>query len=493
MGLDRILLAVGEEDPCFFVEYFLGLHLNPFNRRALLSFLKSKEILWVTSNQVGKTVTLAAAHIWFNFYKIGFAGDPELIERARYETLNISPVSRQSAEAFRYVEEILHSNFSWEEAGERYVNKCRIDWFWEDKNEHLGRIDFANNSSLWCLSTGSDQAAGLAGKQFGFISYDECVQSHHLEDELGARIYSRVAKYSGWVVLVATPDDLAKSQQFWYHLYNEAYRARSGEGESVWFLVTGVYDENIFIAKEKREEFKSRLKRTSPARYNQVIKGAFLDAADRMFPLKVIEAMWNEKEGPTPYKGITIVNGINKVSEYVQIIDWGVADAGDETVIGIGNITDLENPELVHAWSKQGGDPIELMAMAGHLNLEFNNCSLVMDVSEMGGVIFKKMMKRFKPISFGQGNKVDALFFLQLLLRANIRKRSLTKDKESAMGGLKSYHIPKMERQLSTYKLDDKKLKQDWVMMLAMLAWYVEKIKKRSKSKSYSLTNFFKR
>ena len=494
MGLDRIMLAVGEEDPCFFVDYFLGLHLNPFNRRALLSFLQgSKEILWVTSNQVGKTVTLAAAHIWFDFYKIGFAGDPQLIEKARYETLNLSPVSRQATEAFRYVEEILHSNFSWEEEGERYVNKCRIGWFWENKNENLGRIDFANNSSLWCLSTAADQASGIAGKQFGFISYDECVQSHHLEEELGARIYSRTAKYSGWVVLVATPDDLAKSQQYWYHLYNEASRAREGKGDSPWLLITGIYDENVFISIDKREEFKKRLKRTAPARYNQVIKGMFLDAADRMFGLKVVEGLWNGKTEPSSPKDMVVVGDVSRESEYVLIIDWGVADAGDETVMGVGSVSDLGNVEVVHAWSRQGGDPVELMAMAGYLSMEFNDCPIVMDVTEMGGVIFKKLMKRFKPIPFGQGNKADALMYLLMRLRANVRKTELTKDKKSDTEKLKSYYLPKLAKQLSTYKLDDKKIKQDWVMMLAMLAWYVEKYKKRSKIKSFSLTGFYKR
>ncbi len=494
MGLDRIIMVLGEEDPCFFAEYFLGLHLNPFNRRALLSFLQpKKEIIWVTSNQVGKTVTLAMSHIWFNFYKIGFVGDPELIEMARYETLNISPVSRQSAEAFRYVEEILHSNFGWEEDEKRYVNKCRIEWFWENKNENLGKVDFANNSALWCLSTSADQASGLAGKQFGYISYDECVQSHHLEDELGARIYSRTAKYSGWIVLVSTPDDLAKSQQYWYHLYTDAERGRKGEDESIWFLVTGVYDENIFFSEKIRDEFKSRLKKVSPARYNQVVKGKFLDAADRMFPLRVIEDMWNGKLEPSLYQKTRIVNDITVPTEYVEIIDWGVADGGDETVILIADVTDLQNAEVVHAWSKQGGDPTELMAMAGYLNMQFGDCPLILEVTEMGGTIFKKMMKQFKPITFGQGDKPDGLFYLQIRLSNNLRSGKLTDDKKSVIGKLKSYYLPKMERQLSTYKLDDKKLKQDWVITLAMLAWYMEKYKKKIKTKTFNLTNFYKR
>ena len=490
--MDQTLLSAGEEDPIFFAEYFLGVRLNSFQKRALLSLCRRKpnflerfrkQILWVTANQVGKTVALAISHIWFNFYKKGLSGDSNLIEQARYETLNISPVSRQATEAFRYTEEILHSEFSWEYQGNREINQCKIGWFWQGKNENLGRIDFANNASFWCLSTAADKASGLAGKQFGYISYDECVQSYHLEDELGARIFSRTAKYSGWIILVSTPDDLGKSQQYWYHLYTTAKREQKERILGEWDLIEGLYDENIFIPEEKRVEFKERLKKNFPQKFLQVIKGAFLDAVDRMFPLKVVEGLWNGKQAP-----IDAVPG----RSYVVIIDWGVADSGDETVMGVGDDTDLENVEVVHAWSKQGGDPVELMAMASYLSLTFNDAPIVMDATEMGGTIFKKMMRQFKPIAFGQGNKPDALFFLQLRLRSNIRKKEdLTSAGKSATGKLKSYYLPKMERQLSSYKLDDRKIKQDWVMMLAMLAWYVEKYKKASQIKSYSLKKFY--
>lgn len=442
-----------------------------------------KQFLWVTANQVGKTIALAVAHIWFNYYKKGFVGDPKLVERARYETLNISPISRQATEAFRDVEEILHSNFSWEENGKRYINKCKIEWFWEDKNENLGIIYFKNNSSFWCLSTSSDQGSGLSGKQFGFISYDECVQSLHLEDELGARIFSRAAKYSAWVVLVSTPDEMGKSQQYWYHLYTAAKKEKDEGTIGDWYLVEGLYDENIFISEEKRVEYKERLKKNFPNKYLQVVEGKFLASADRMFTPEMVEGLWNIKTQPSEP---------DPEKNYVLIVDWGVADAGDETVMGVGDVTDLARAEIVNAYSKQGGDPVELMAMATYFRMQYNDCPIVMDVTEMGGTIFKKMMSTFKPISFGQGNKPDALFFLQLRMRENIRE-NLTREQKIATGYLKSYYLPKLERQLASYKLDDKKIKQDWVMMMAMLAWYIEKFKKASQTKVFNLNKFYNR
>ena len=483
--LNKTILAIGERDPIFFAKYFLGLNINPFQERALLSLIKYKQVILVCANQVGKTVSLAIAHLWFNFYKKGFSGDPAMIDKARYETLNLSPISRQSKEAFRYIDEILHSNFSWEEDGIRRINKCRIGWFFDGRNENVGRIDFANNSSLHCLSTAEDMGSGMAGKQFAFIPYDECVQSHHLEEELGARIFSRTAKYSGPVVLTSTPDDLGKSQQYWYHLYTTAKREQADGIEGNWHLVEGVYDENIFIPLEKRDEFKERLKKLDPIKYRQVILGEFLSSADRMFTAEMIEGMWGIKTKPT----LAIID-----HEYVIITDWGVADAGDETVMLVVDITDIENIEVVNSYSKQGGDPVELMAMLTYLRLEYYDATLVMDVADMGGTIFKKMLSKFKPISFGQGNKPDALFFFQLRLRNNLRPQKrgdLTNSDNNAISKLKTYYLPKLERQLAAYKIDDKRIKQDWVMVMAMLCWYIEKYKVQNKLKVFPLKAFY--
>ena len=76
-------------------------------------------------------------------------------------------------------------------------------------------------------------------------------------------------------------------------------------------------------------------------------------------------------------------------------------------------------------------------------------------------------------------------------MRNNIRKE-LTNSEKSAIGKIKSYYLPKLESQLSVYKLEDRKLKQDWVMVLAMLCWYLDKYKKITQVKTFSLKNFYK-
>ena len=201
----------------------------------------------------------------------------------------------------------------------------------------------------------------------------------------------------------------------------------------------------------------------------QVTQGKFIISATRMFPPEQIEGLWNNKQKQE-------VPEVNR--NYVLCIDWGVADAGDETVMLVGDITDLENVEVKYGYSKRGGDPIELVAMATLLKQTWNDAGLIMDTASLGGEIFRKMLVNLKPRRFGKELKKDALFFLKTRLSNNLNP----KDPK-----FKSYYIPKLERQLASYKIEDKKLKQDWVMTLAQLAWYVEKHKKLTGIRTFKL------
>lgn len=460
--LDNFALLLGEEDIVFFANYFLGIQLNSFQERLLLSFSQNTYIIVVSSNQCGKTVALAVYHIWKCFYKKGFLGEAGLIEKSYYQTLNISPVSRQAKEAFRYVTEILSSSFSWEMDGKRYVNKCKLTNFITGQNENMGRIDFANNSCFFCLSVGEDQGSSLAGAQFPEITYDECVQSLHLEEELPARIFSRTAKYAGGIKLISTPDDQARSQQYWYHLCSEANREKG-----IWKLVRGLYDENKFIPEETREKFKKQLKEFSPEKYKQVIGGEFISSSKRMYTPEEIEGLWN---------GRTSGKKCEDGKKYVTVVDWGVAEGGDETVIIIADVTIPKEAEVIYTYSKTGGDPNELVSMASLFKMEYNDADLVLDTESMGGTIFRKMLAKSNPIRFDRGAKSEGLTFLKMRLRNNLLP--LTRDVNCAIiggGRIKSYYLPKLENQLAVYKVDDKKLTQDWVMVFAMLCWYLDK------------------
>ena len=100
------------------------------------------------------------------------------------------------------------------------------------------------------------------------------------------------------------------------------------------------------------------------------------------------------------------------------------------------------------------------------------------------------MLSKLNPISCSKEHKPDSLFYLQLRLRNNLRG-GLTSEQKGSTGKLKCYYIPKLEAQLSSYKIEDTRIKQDWVMALSQVAWFVDKRKAVQKIETYSLTHFY--
>ena len=456
-------LVRGRTDTAFFARYWLGIDINPFQER-LFRIIDEKvnsnemvQAICPTANQVGKTVGNAIIQIKWNFYKLGLQGlSGDSFFSTYYQTLNLSPVLRQSRICMQYVEQLLTNSFSWEAKGRRYVNKCRLQNFLKSKNENLGRLEFANNSACYFISTGEDQGANIQGAQFGAIVYDECVLSQHLKDELPSKIFSRLAKYGNLLLLIASPksEERNNSQQYFYHLAVDAQRKQSD-----FIYIHGTFDENQFIPEEQREKVKERLKNLDPKAYREVVMGEFLSSSDRVFPPDAIQSMWNGKKEPS----VPVDEG-----KYLIVIDWGFADQGDKTAIGVFEYT--EHPkkyDLRYAYSEKGGDPWRIMAMVVLLRQTWNLARILMDGNSLGGVAMKKMMASLNPMTMESGGGDEKLRSLEDL------KLLLTEPSEygiAKLGRLKSYYLPEIEEEFSSYRLEDKKIEQDWVMVFAMAA-----------------------
>jgi len=109
----------------------------------------------------------------------------------------------------------------------------------------------------------------------------------------------------------------------------------------------------------------------------------------------------------------------------------------------------------------------------------------------MGGAIFRKRMRNMKPLSFPTDQKGVAIAYAKMRLRNNMRKTSLlTGNNESGNGKIKSYYLHKLESQLASYRIDDKRLKQDWVMAFVQLCWYLEEYRTKKKISVYPLKYF---
>ena len=480
----------GRKDVRVFAREILGMQLNPFQEGFLIQTTTPRTELMAAgkypeqdpgmmfgkniaapSNQVGKTVMIAIKHLWFNFYKIGMELSGDLFHKASYQTLNISPMTRQAKACFNYVEWIMNENFVYEWEGVKQTNKLNpvIQGFLVGMNQQLGEMRFANNTTFFTVAVGHDQASSLAGGQFGYISYDECAQSYHLENELGAKVLSRLIKYGCALDLISTAEVDSQSHQYYYTLVRKGLK-----GEDGWWAMTGKLDDNIFIDEDQRTKIKADILSTDKKKYQQVVEGKFVTGGKRFFDQAEIDQLWKLTSRKTLVKG----------HKYLVISDWGMADTGDPSIHYVLDYTSYPmggKIELVAREKAQGGSPHMQFAVLRTLIDEFTDTLedgmtvvkplFYMDSGALGGVVIKKLLAQLSPKAFSI-EKDEALFILKKEMSAGRDYEETatgdTVEKNPDFGNVSCFFIQELADQLGMYHLDDGKIKQDEVMTLMM-------------------------
>lgn len=499
----------GRRDICAFAEEILGMPLNDFQRQYLSrtttprsewpdkygtdpadsigGMLFGKNIA-CPSNQVGKTVMTAIKHVWFNFYKIGMNLDADLIGEAYYSTLNISPQSRQTKACYSYVTDILGARFVIDEDGVKRTNVLSplILGFLVGENSNLGELRFANNSVMFSVPVGHDQASSLAGGQFGFISYDEAAQSLHLQSELGAKVLSRLIKYGCGLDLISTPEVDSPSHQDYMRFVNQGLAGKEG-----WWALQGNLDQNRFIPRLQRERIKADLFSTDKQKYRQVVFGEFVTGGKRFFDSAEIMNMWRLSGKQPMYPG----------HKYLLVADWGMSDQGDDSVFMVFDYTNwLADGKiyLVDHEKVKGGSPTMQFALLRTLFEKFSyedddgrqvRPVFLMDDKALGGVVIRKMLVAMNPKGFSIEKDEALIMTKQEMGRGRECVESeldgSVTDMNPEYGAIRCYFVEELNTQLGTYHVDDRKITQDFVMVLMMgVSYIVRKFPRRTGTKS---------
>lgn len=475
-----------------FSEKMLGVGLNDFQRAFIersttprrewmekygvessdIGGLEFGRNIAVPSNQSGKTVALAIKHIHRCYYKIGLDLDEKLIDKAGYMTLNLSPHSRQAKQAFGYVKTILAGNFIIVEEDKKSQNKLcpLLKEFIVGENSTLGEIRFRNGSIFYTVPTGHDQGSSLQGAQFGYISYDEVAESDHLENELPARIMSRLIRYGTGIDLAGTPVAESRSQMYYRRIVGKGLKCQDG-----WWAITGTLDQNKYIPKEQRERAKAELMATDRNKYRQVVLGEFISSGTTFFDPAEIDHMYS-MNGPE-----SCIRG----RKYAVVSDWGMADSGDPSVHYVFDYTEWVSKGKIRRVNHEtvtGGSPHIQLAVLRSLYDAYTyqvegqeNVTkplYVMDAGAMGGVLIKKLLADLSPKGFDVP-KDEALMILRKAMSEGRRSRTVELDGSTVeenlnYGSIESYFIPEEAEQLGVYHIDDLKIKQDYVMTLMM-------------------------
>lgn len=495
------------DDVIAFAEEGLGVMLNPY-QKIWLSRTTTARSEWLEKfgeeiediggylygsnvsaigNQSGKTVGIAIKHIYMNKYKKGMELDEKLINSAHYSTLNISPHSRQTKACYGHVKDILNGQFIIDEDGKKRLNVLHplMRDFLAGDNSNLGEIRFTNKSIMYSVPTGADQASSLAGAQFGYISYDECSQSLHLKEELGAKILSRLIKYGCCLDLIATPEVDSPSHQYYLHIVRLGQQKKSG-----WYALTGMgMDDNIFIPKAQRERAKASLLATDKKKYRQVVKGEFITSGKRFFDGSEIENLWK-----LPGK-----RNVKNMGKYLLIADWGMSDTGDDSVFYVLDYTNYHMDgriDLVNHESIKGGTPQMQFSLLRTLYEQYtwydddgvtaHPPTFLMDANALGGVVIKKLLTSLKPKSFDIDKDIALMELKNVMSKG---RNYIESEVDGAIielnpeyGALRSYYIDELSEQMGMYHVEDAKLTTDHVMTLMMGVSYItRKVSKNTK------------
>lgn len=485
-------LQKGRNDEIYFIHEFLGLPTHRGQETWSKNSNRPINIL-PPGNKWGKTTFIACRHIWKNFYKIGAVGDPKDIAKAEYQTLVISPVGGQAGRTQQYVSQILKSSFSWVDpfTGKMVVNNCKIGWFFAgvEMRGDKACVKFSNGTRVDIRSIGDDRGSKLQGTDWYYISYDEFTRSYHLEEELDANIMPRLVLYNGDLDLIGTPDMDSPSLQHVHDLIEEATH-----NPDKYYYQSGSMFENMFFPEENKNKLIESVR--DKEKVKQIIEGQIVISGGRMFPAESISNMFLKNIDWFPEEDFQdIINeqylhnipeekriwdltghvwklppkeGDYMVGSYLISLDWHLSEGGDETVIYVIRY-DVFPYELCYYLGTRRGNPYIKHDKVRNLHTIYNNASLVIDSQGVGKQLMYDL-EDLQPTCFDWTSIGKEKKTMLTILKNFLSFR----QKGELVGKYRCPYLKDLSQQLSVYKEDDKKLRQDHVMTLGVASWWIE-------------------
>ena len=472
----------GRSDPVFFAEEVLGLELHKKQKIFLRNVIRAEGFILCPSNQFGKSFIIAVLHIWACFYRYRIKGWETVTKQnkwffsIRYQTINLSPVLDQAITVYGYILDILTSNFIFRDhQGRTRANKCVIPDFLISPRALPSKytisftpVEFANGTKTMIRSTKHDHAAGIQGKQFGLITYDECALAKDLEREITGRIHSRLITMNGQLILVSTPDrDREEEADSSTYEYFKTLVEQAEQNINGWTVMRGTITDNHFLNQESIEKRRLELERVNPDMAKQIYDGSFINSRNQFFRFKSLQLMFNENyyfEEPRAGRG------------YVIGADFASGGNGWTCYI-VADITDGfdGDPWKIVKFERFRGNamsPLAQIELLRNLADQYNAADVAFDSSSLGGSVIANYIEDLNTFQndFRPEAKKELIFALRKWLdwKGEGKFRAPTPDLKNGMQALR--------RELSAYRERDQNLTKDTVMALGLVAWHMENL-----------------
>lgn len=461
-------------NPIYFAETFLGVRLNPAQKRWFQTALRTRDwwqwvfrrAVHVSGNQTGKTVGLAISILWAGMYKIGLPNDNwDVWLNTEYNWFHIAPSYTQSKLVMRDMQNLMDGTHTAQ--FDRDTQKFRKSWWPKGYAQetifdgtYVGFV-FLNGTQVHFRSS-AEKAKSLQGVRAHGISFDEAAFEQHLIEVIDQAVKLRLISTGGPLWLVSTPNGINDyyevCQEVLAHSINTFHERVWEAKERKWCLVWSHVSDNIGYG-YMQEDVDFLEADIDEATKEQQLRGSFLEPQDAWFvPLAATEAAF-----------VNIPEEVPPHNDRNYAIFWDVSVSNDPTVCIIFDVTkDVWRGVYYRRWEK----PMpfrELVSEIRRVHFYYNNpqqyqvgfpprATTGFDASSMGGVAVRQELSDvfpIQPINMTGSSRIKDNMLIELRQKLQNGKLLLPK----------SWQRPK--RELLSYRRKDDKLVQDCVMALA--------------------------
>lgn len=467
-----------------FSKVFLGIDLSPKQAIWCKESTRMVNVLR-PGNQWGKTTVTAIKHIYEAMTKpklLPFNLDPSSWLRTEYPTLNFGKTYEISKAVFYTMIDIINGDYLVYDlaTNQSHTNESKIaQAVVEIKENPLPYIKWWNNS-LTLVRSYDDLGSAFKAKKLAYISGDEVGDIPDLILFMNTTLLPRLVFFRGNIDLVGTPQELGDYQE----VVELAWR-----GGDNYYLMGGSMYENPHLDPARVKKIEDI---ADPDLRRRIIYGEFVESGQRYFPIiDIINACRGDSIPENGYMEDPAPTG-----KYILSYDPAAAD--DNAAIGVIRY-DVTPYKLVFLKMFKG-NAIPLPMQYEILIDIFKRyrdikakIRFIFDEGGLGGKNVKAYLKELNGYGFpGEGHpyadtKADALARFKDVLERGREVRIVNNQEVDMATNWGSLILPNdrnLRLELEGYKLDDKKIRNDQVMMLAMAVWLIERLKPRLLHKS---------
>jgi Terminase large subunit, T4likevirus-type, N-terminal len=441
--LQEALLA-GEHSPAQFARDFLDVEPYPAQAEVLDAFHDARQANFSAGNRVGKTFASGVWLLWKSFYRHSPSASDGMLRTQwqTYKAVNTSLTFEQAKLAFTYAlnfaqsskrfkpffVDAIHSPFPIMTLRTR--NEAGTDWV----PSEIHARSLAKNGLY------------LLGMSINHVQIDECAYVPKYKQIEDVVLLMRLADTGGSLFRISTPN--GRNQFFDYY-----QAGRKGDKNIVSRTLTSW--DNPYTDKAYLRDLKKSM---LPEMYAQNVMGDFISLSD-FFPIDTIERLYTRqtKDGPEPIEYDLPVPPKRSGAIYVMGVDLG--QVNDPTVCIVWRI-DTQPFQMVYAGEVRGKGWEDGKQFAKSVWEMYTPAMTAVDATGGGGHVAEQLVDELENIIPFVFSSVSKPLILTAIQQAAQNRRFVFPLNSSTQT---------LVQQMSFYRLDDKGIKQDYVMCLALV------------------------